>query len=84
MTARMPPQQRKIGTRISTQQENIMKLDILKDSLTDCAVTFTRDGEGSVWGVMDLDSPLKHRFTPEDQLGLEAFARAIESTVQWE
>ena len=43
-----------------------------------------RDGEGKVRAVMDLDSPLLHRFTLEDQLGLEAFARALEAAVQWE
>ena len=37
---------------------------------------------GRVAGVLDLDSPTKSRFTPEDQAGLEALARVIEG--QWE
>ena len=34
--------------------------------------------EGEVWGVLDLDSPLPGRFTPEDQRGLEEFAKELE------
>ncbi len=37
---------------------------------------------GQVAGVLDLDSPIRGRFTPEDQAGLEAFARVIEEN--WE
>ncbi len=28
--------------------------------------------EGRLWGVLDLDSPLRGRFGPEDQAGIEA------------
>jgi GAF domain-containing protein len=41
-----------------------------------------RDGE-TVRAVMDIDSPVKDRFSPEDKAGLEALARAIEKTVRW-
>ncbi len=41
-----------------------------------------RDGE-TVRAVMDIDSPVKNRFTPEDREGLETLARAIEKTVRW-
>ena len=34
---------------------------------------------GRIFGVMDIDSPIPDRFTPEDQAGLEAFARAFEA-----
>ena len=34
--------------------------------------------EETVWGVLDLDSPLPARFSPEDQAGLEQFAKALE------
>ena len=43
-----------------------------------------RDAEGNVLAVMDLDSPLFHRFEPEDQAGLESFAHLLESCAQWE
>ena len=37
---------------------------------------------GEVTAVLDLDSPSFARFTPEDQKGLEAFARTLEAA--WE
>lgn len=42
-----------------------------------------RDGE-TVRAVLDIDSPVKGRFSPEDREGLEALARMIEKTVKWE
>ena len=36
--------------------------------------------EGRVLGVLDIDSPLPARFTPEDQQGLETIVRVIEET----
>lgn len=37
--------------------------------------------EGKVFGVLDIDSPLLHRFTEADRAGLEAFARILEAAV---
>lgn len=37
---------------------------------------------GEAVAVLDLDSPLTGRFTPEDQQGLEAFAKILEN--EWE
>ena len=34
---------------------------------------------GTLWGVLDLDSPHFGRFTPEDQQGLEYLAAAIQA-----
>lgn len=34
--------------------------------------------DGNVIGVLDIDSPAYRRFTPEDQAGLEAFAKSLE------
>jgi len=34
---------------------------------------------GKIVGVLDLDSPYIGRFTEEDQAGLEAFVRVLES-----
>ena len=39
---------------------------------------------GRVLAVMDIDSPVKNRFSEEDRIGLEALARAIEERVSWE
>ena len=35
--------------------------------------------KGEIWGVLDIDSPIPDRFTPDDQLGLESLARVIET-----
>ena len=40
-----------------------------------------RTPAGDVLGVMDLDSPVKNRFTAEDRAGLEAFARTLEKAL---
>ena len=39
---------------------------------------------GQVRAVMDIDSPVKNRFSAEDRAGLEALAKAIEERVKWE
>lgn len=36
---------------------------------------------GRVFGVLDVDSPLLHRFTEADKAGLEAFARILEPAI---
>ena len=36
--------------------------------------------DGQVFGVLDLDSPEKNRFSDEDRAGLEEFARILEKT----
>ena len=33
---------------------------------------------GTVWGVLDIDSPVFDRFTQEDREGLEAFVKVLE------
>ncbi len=39
--------------------------------------------DGRLIGVMDIDSPVKDRFSPEDQKGLEAFAQVLYETADW-
>ena len=41
-----------------------------------------REG-GRVRAVLDIDSPVKNRFTEEDRQGLEALAAAVEKRVNW-
>lgn len=36
---------------------------------------------GAVWGVLDIDSPLPARFSPEDEAGLAAFVRILETAL---
>ena len=38
---------------------------------------------GRVAAVLDIDSPLKGRFSPEDQAGLEALVKALEGVIQF-
>ena len=40
-------------------------------------VTLLRRGDGTVFGVLDIDSPSLDRFTDEDRVGLEAFAAIL-------
>ncbi len=54
----------------------------------DCAsnaeiVVPLRDAEGRVRAVMDLDSPQLRRFSEADEQGLNQFARALETVLQW-
>ena len=37
--------------------------------------------DGQVWGVLDIDSPLFGRFSPEDREGLEDFVKALETAL---
>ena len=54
----------------------------------DCAsrseIVIPLRGDGGIKGVLDIDSPSPGRFSPEDQAGLEAFARALERAVRWD
>lgn len=36
---------------------------------------------GAVWGVLDIDSPVENRFSPEDQAGLEQVVRLLENNL---
>ena len=36
---------------------------------------------GQVIGVLDIDSPIKNRFTEEDKQGLEAFVKILETVL---
>ena len=40
--------------------------------------------DGSVAGVLDIDSPLASRFTEEDKSGLEAFVKVLERIIIWD
>ena len=40
-------------------------------------------GDGEVKAVLDIDSPVKNRFSPEDREGLEALVKTIEERVSW-
>ena len=48
-------------------------------SRSEIVIPLRRDGQ--IFGVLDIDSPLLHRFTEADRAGLEAFARILEKAV---
>ena len=49
------------------------------DSASNSEIVIPLFRNGQVAGVLDIDSPLLNRFTPDDQTGLEALARIIET-----
>ena len=49
------------------------------DSASNSEIVVPIHVNGEIWGVLDIDSPILNRFTPDDQLGLEALARIIET-----
>lgn len=50
-------------------------------SASEIVIPLCRDGK--VAAVLDIDSPVKDRFSPADRDGLEALARIIEERVSW-
>lgn len=51
------------------------------DSASNSEIVLPLFKDGEVVGVLDIDSPFTCRFTPEDEEGLEAFARIIETVL---
>lgn len=51
------------------------------DSASNSEIVLPLFKDGEVVGVLDIDSPFTCRFTPEDEEGLEAFARIIETAL---
>ena len=49
------------------------------DSASNSEIVIPLFRDGRVIGVLDIDSPIPDRFTPDDQLGLESLARVIET-----
>ena len=48
------------------------------DSASNSEIVVPIHADGSIWGVLDIDSPRKNRFTETDKAGLEAFVRVLE------
>ncbi|MBR5739653.1 MAG: GAF domain-containing protein, partial [Lachnospiraceae bacterium] len=53
------------------------------DSASNSELVIPIRKEGRVVGVLDLDSPSLDRFSKEDEKGLEAFVRTLESLIQF-
>ncbi len=48
------------------------------DSASNSEIVVPIHVNGEIWGVLDIDSPNVGRFSEEDKIGLEAFAKGIE------
>lgn len=51
------------------------------DSASNSEIVVPIHKNGMIVGVLDIDSPIKNRFTKEDQEGLEMFVKEIEDKV---
>lgn len=52
------------------------------DSASNSEIVIPIHVDGSVWGVLDIDSPVKGRFTEEDRKGLECLVSIIEESLK--
>lgn len=48
------------------------------DSASESEIVVPLHKDGAVWGVLDIDSPSKARFTEDDKVKLEKVAKAVE------
>ena len=48
------------------------------DSASESEIVVPIHHDGKVWGVLDIDSPVKDRFTEEDKKALEALVEILE------
>ena len=53
------------------------------DSVSNSEIVVPIHKNGEIVGVLDIDSPIKNRFTKEDQEGLELFVRELEKGIQF-
>lgn len=51
------------------------------DSASNSEIVIPLHRHGSIYGVLDIDSPLNGRFTEEDRAGLELFASVLEEAI---
>ncbi len=49
------------------------------DSASNSEIVIPIHVQGTIWGVLDIDSPIFGRFNEQDRAGLEAFVRILES-----
>ena len=51
------------------------------DSASNSEIVVPIHKDGTVWGVLDIDSPKIGRFNETDQIGLEAFVKILEGAL---
>ena len=52
------------------------------DSASESEIVIPVHTGGKIYGVLDIDSPVKNRFTEEDRAGLEEFVRILEERLK--
>ena len=52
------------------------------DSASESEIVVPVHVHGTLYGVLDIDSPVKYRFTEEDQAGLEALVKILETRLE--
>ena len=52
------------------------------DSASESEIVIPVHTGGKIYGVLDIDSPVKNRFTEEDRAGLEEFVRILEERLE--
>lgn len=53
------------------------------DGASESEIVIPIHDQDRIRAVLDIDSPVKNRFTPKDRAGLETLARRIEKKVSW-
>ena len=69
----------KEGKTLRVENVHAFPGHIACDSASNSEIVIPLWKKGEIWGVLDLDSPLFGRFTPEDQHNLETFAGKIQA-----
>lgn len=54
------------------------------DGASNSEIVIPMHYQGKLVAVLDIDSPLLDRFSPEDQAGLERFAALLEKVCDWQ
>ena len=77
------------GTAVS-RDETVLVPDVHQfpghiacDGASESEIVIPIHGDGEVKAVLDIDSPVKDRFSPEDREGLEQLVKVIEEKVSW-
>ena len=67
------------GTAVAENATQLVPDVHLFPSNSEIVIPIRKDGE--IIGVLDIDSPVKNRFTEEDKAGLEAFVEILEQVL---
>ena len=70
-------------TTITVPDVHLFPGHIACDGASESEIVIPIHAKGQVTALLDIDSPVKNRFDPEDREGLEALVRIIEKLVEW-